>query len=227
MPDSALFRRNAASVSLISSAVLGAASAFLYQPTAHDPAGTLAALHQNPGRATASAILFVLYGLPAMIGALGIAHLLRERFPRLSSIGVSLAVLGAFADSVAGTFTVVYTVMAKDSAHSDVFATVITSAGKIEGLFSLVGLIGSVVGTLLLTIGLFRASVGPRWVPPMLWAFLVLEFAGSGALPLLGLAAVTLGVIAYGALALYMRSTPRSDWATASSPAARVPAPAL
>jgi hypothetical protein len=46
-------------------------------------------------------------------------------------------------------------------------------------LFSVVGLAGTVVGLLLLSIGLFRGHVGPRWAGPALWAFLVVEFVGT------------------------------------------------
>ena len=46
-------------------------------------------------------------------------------------------------------------------------------------LFSAAGLLGTVVGLLLLGIGLFRTSIGPVWVGPAIWAFLVVEFVGS------------------------------------------------
>ena len=32
---------------------------------------------------------------------------------------------------------------------------------------------------LLLSIGLFRSRVVPRWIPALLWAFLVIEFVGT------------------------------------------------
>src|SRR5947209_18768980 len=111
--DPALFRRNAAAAALVSSAVLGAASRFLDQPAGGRPAQLLAALQEHPGRSLASAVLFVLYALPTMIGALGLAHLLRGRFPALSNVGATLAVVGAFADAVAGSFSLVYVQMAQ------------------------------------------------------------------------------------------------------------------
>ena len=216
MADAALFRRTAATVGLAGSAVLAAAATFVYQPTGGGrPADVLSTLGRAPGRAEFSTVLFVLQGLAFMVAALAIGHLLRTRFPLLSGIGASLAALGGFADAVANAFTLAFLPMARDGAHRGAYLGVITEADKLENLFALVGLLGTVVGTLLLSIGLFRAHVGPRWVAPLLWAFLVLEFAGSGAAPVLGLAAVTLAVVAFGALGVTVSTMPRQAWATA------------
>jgi hypothetical protein len=72
-------------------------------------------------------------------------------------------------------------------------------------LFSVVGLLGTVLGILLLSIGLFRAHMGPRWVGPTLWAFLLVEFVGTSLsrsaayLSVLGFAAAFFGLAAYAA----------------------------
>jgi hypothetical protein len=87
MSDSATFRRNAAAVGLVSSAVLIALSRFLYQPSqGNQPATLLAALHDGHGRAVLSTVLFVLGELPFLIAMLGIGHLLRRRSTKLSNI---------------------------------------------------------------------------------------------------------------------------------------------
>jgi hypothetical protein len=116
--------------------------------------------------------------------------------------------------------------MARDTAHHGTYLGVITQADRVENLFSLVGLLGTVVGTLL-SIGIFRAQVGPRWAGPAIWAFLVLEFAGTGFGPAFGLAAVTLGVIAYTALAVTVWTSPRASWMTAAEASVPVPVPTL
>ena len=69
---------------------------------------------------------------------------------------------------------------------------------------------GTVVGTLVLSIGVFRAQVGPRWVGPALWAFLLLEFVGSAWAPVFGCPA---GLPAWRGLPLAAGSWPgRSFW---------------
>ena len=45
--------------------------------------------------------------------------------------------------------------------------------------FMVAGLLGTVLGVLLLSIAWWRSRTAPRWVAPMLWAFLVVEFVGS------------------------------------------------
>jgi hypothetical protein len=226
MADAALFRRTAGAVGLAGSAVLAAAATFVHQPTAGGkPADVLTALARTPGRAELSTVLFVLQGLGFVVAALAIGHLLRGRFPLLSGIGAALGAIGGFAEAVASTFTLAFLPMARDGAHRDAYVGVVTEADKVQNLFSLAGLLGTVIGTLLLSIGVFRAHVGPRWVGPALWAFLVLEFVGSGVAPVLGLAAVTLALIAFVALAVTVWTSPRAGWATVSETSEPVPAP--
>ena len=71
--------------------------------------------------------------------------------------------------------------MASDEQHRDAYADLMS---RIQDspvmLFSLVGLAGTVLGLLLLGIGLLRTSTGPVWVGPAIWAFLFVEFVGSG-----------------------------------------------
>jgi hypothetical protein len=224
MASPALFRRNAAAAALVGSAVLAAASTFLYQPSGGGrPAQVLSDLHDAGTRAQVATVLFVLFQLAAMVAALGIGHLLRDRFPRLSGIGAGVAAVGAFADAVASTFTLAFVPMAEDASRRGEFTAIVTSADKVQNLFSLVGLLGTVVGTLLLSIGLFRAAVGPRWAPVLLWAFLVLEFVGSAVSPVLGLAAVALALIAYCGLAMTVARTPASAWETGTRTDPAVP----
>jgi hypothetical protein len=228
MADAALFRRTTAATGLVGSAVLAAAATLVYRPTGGGvPADVLTSLQRAPGPAEISAVLFVLQGFAAVIAALAIGHLLRGRFPLLSSVGVTLGALGGFAEAVATTFTLAFVPMARDTAHYGTYLGVIAQADRVQNLFSLVGLLGTVIGTLLLSIGIFRAQVGPRWVGPAIWAFLVLEFVGSGFGPAFGLAAVTLGVIAYTALGVTVWTSPRTAWMTAAEASVPDPVPTL
>lgn len=227
MADPARFRRTTAAAGLVGSAVLAAAATLIYRPTGGGvPARVLDSLQRTPGAAQTSAVLFVLQGFAAILAALAIGHLLRERFPLLSSVGACLAAVGGFAEAVATTFTLVFVPMAQDPAHRGAYLGVITRADRVQNLFGLVGLAGTVIGALVLSIGIFRASVGPRWVAPAIWVFLVLEFVGSGAAPAVGLAAVTVGVLAYAALAVTVWTSPLDGWRTATEATAPVAAPA-
>lgn len=214
MDSPAVFRRTAAAVALLAAASFAAASRFLYQPRDTSPAAMHSSFSTAHGRALASTVLFVVAELPAIGAALGIGHLLRLRRPVLSNIGTSLAVAGAFADAVAGTFTLAFVEVAQVPSTAGSYADVVGRARIVEHGFSLVGLLGTVLGLLLLSIGLFRAHIGPRWVPPLLWAFLVLEFVGSSILPVLGLLSVLLLLAAYTALAVTVARGNTAEWAT-------------
>lgn len=214
MDSPAVFRRAAAAAGLLGAALLAAASRFLYQPQDTGPTALLVSFSAAHGRALASTVLFVVAELPGIAAALGIGHLLRSRRPALSNIGTSLAVAGAFADAVAGAFTLVFVQMAQVPSASPAYADVVARARTVEHGFSLVGLLGTVLGLLLLSIGLFRAHIGPRWVPPLLWAFLALEFVGSSILPFLGLVSVLVLLAAYTALAATVARSSAAEWAT-------------
>ncbi|HEY0936430.1 MAG TPA: hypothetical protein VGD91_22170, partial [Trebonia sp.] len=170
------------------------------------------ALHAHGGRAELAAVLFILQELPFMIAALGLGHLLRGRFPKLSSFGAAVAVVGGFCDAIASAFTVVYVELARDPANHAVAVSVIRQAGKIEGLFSIAGAVGTVLGLVLLSVGLFRGRIGPRWVSPLLWAFLILQFVGSSVSAYASLTSVTIALIAYWALAATVWRTPATSW---------------
>jgi hypothetical protein len=104
--------------------------------------------------------------------------------------------------------------LSQDVPNRDTHAAVLAGleSGAI-GPFMGMGLIGTVLGLLLLSIGVFRAGVGPRWVGPTLWAFLVVEFAGSAVSGWAAHLAVVLYGAALFALALTIARSPESEWA--------------
>jgi hypothetical protein len=65
----------------------------------------------------------------------------------------------------------------------------------------------------LLGIGLWRAEVGPRWVPLAIAAFILIEFVGANFSEWASLVASVIYVIAFGALAMYVSRTPAALWA--------------
>jgi hypothetical protein len=70
-----------------------------------------------------------------------------------------------------------------------------------------------VLGLLLLSIGLFRGHVGPRWVGPVLWAFLVVEFVGTSLSGSAAYLSVLCFAAAFLALAGYVARQPLAAWA--------------
>lgn len=69
-------------------------------------------------------------------------------------------------------------------------------------VLGLLGLLGTVLGLVLLGVGLLRAQIGPRWVPYGLWGFLVVEFVGSSLVSWGSIAAAALLATSMGGLAV-------------------------
>jgi hypothetical protein len=144
-------------------------------------AARLAAIDEAGASAAVSALGFTLTQLPWLVAVVGIAWLARGGAPRVAAAGGTLAVLGAFGHAVFGGAMLVSVLMAQDvanrAAYSELLEAVEYSALFVP--FMAAGLLGTVLGTLLLGVALWRSRVVPRWVPLVLWAFLVVEFVGS------------------------------------------------
>lgn len=206
-------RRAAAVTCLVAAPVLAAVSELL-QPDLGDSTSDRLAAMSGTGPAV-SAAAFVVSQLPMLVAVLAIGHLLTPRSRRLAAFGTVLAVLGTFGHTVFGGISLAWVAMANDgTAHRATYAALIDDMtnGPVM-LFSVVGLLGTVLGILLLSIGLFRGGVGPRWVGPVLWAFLVVEFVGTS----LSHSAAHLSVLCFAAafvgLAGYAARQPLAAWA--------------
>lgn len=171
-------RRLATQASLIAAPVLIAVSTILMPDFGDSSADRLAAVEST--QAAVSAVSFVLSQLPMLVAFLGIGLLLVRAAPRLSAWGTALGVLGCFAHTVYGGVSMTELVMARDESSRATYAALVE---KVDGspvlAFAAVGLLSTVLGYLLISIGLFRSRTGPVWVGPALWAFLLLEFVGS------------------------------------------------
>jgi hypothetical protein len=214
MTNTATFRRSATAIGLVSTAIIMAVSTVLAPEFPSEYVDRLAAMDAGGTSATVSAVAFTIAQLPLLAGVLGIGHLLRGRAPRLSNIGTTLAVVGVFGHSVVGGVMLVQLELAQDVAHRETHAAVLAGLeGGPLGPFMGMGTVGTVLGLLLLSIGLFRAGVGPRWVGPTLWAFLVVEFAGHAVSAWASHLAVILYGAAFIALAVAIARSPESSWA--------------
>jgi hypothetical protein len=213
LSDGARLRRDLAAAALITTSLLALLSVALQPdfPTGH--AARLAALDAAGPRGAVSAVAFLLQQLPFIVAVLGLGHLLRRQAPRLSSAGVLLGCLGAFGHTVFGGLSMVYLLMSTDATHRPEYAALYA---RIESspvmIFALLGLAGTVLGLLLLAVAMFRTGVVPRWVPALLVAFLVLEFAGSGVSAYASSVAGACFVIASCALAARLHRMPVAAW---------------
>jgi len=171
-------RRLAAQASLIGTPVLIAVSTIFMPDFGNSAADRLAAVGST--QAAISATTFLVAQLPLLVTFLAIGLLLVRVAPRLSAWGTALGVLGCFGHAVWGGTSMMELVMARDASARSTYAALLD---KVEGspvmVFAAVGLLSTVLGFLLLSIGLFRSRTGPVWVGPALWAFLLLEFVGG------------------------------------------------
>lgn len=204
-----------AAVSLVLTAVLMIIATVSSPPFAGGGAGQLAALNDAGPSATVSAMCFTLAQLFFVVGMVGVGNLLMPLVPKLATLGVALAVLGGFGHTVHGGVTMVQLGMASDVAHHAAHAAVL---GQLQSgpaaAFMLLGLLGTVLGILVLAIGLFRSRAVPRWVPVALWLFLLLEFVGSGISEWAALASGIFYVVALAAVAVTLWRGPSHDGAS-------------
>jgi len=200
--------RSVAVGALVAAPVLTAVSVLLQPDLGGSSADRLAALADGPLPAV-SAVAFLVSQLPVAVAVVAIAALLRDRSRRLAAWGVTLGVLGAFGHTVFGGMSLVYLVMARDTAHRTVYAGLLDDVQNTPVmLFAMVGLVGTVLGILLLSIALFRSRTGPRWVGPVLWAFLAVEFVGGALSPYAPYLAVLCFAAAFLALAQVSAARP-------------------
>jgi hypothetical protein len=221
MKNPATFRRRNAAIGLLTGTVLSAISVI----TAPEfPAGFQERLAAINAAGTVSSLAFTLAQLPFLVGVLGIGHLLRGRAPILSNLGTSLAVIGAFGHSVVGGLSLAYLGMAADEQNRAAYAAVMEGieSGPVR-IFMAMGLLGTVVGVLLLAVGLWRAKVPPRWAAPLLGAFLLVAFAGSALSDRAELVSLVFYLPAFTALALTLWRSPTDAWRSGTDVGAPIP----
>jgi hypothetical protein len=179
-PVAGAVTRRTAALGLVTSAVLLAGSAVTQPRLTGSAAGKLDAIASAGARADLSAVLFAVAQLPFLLGMLGVGALLRPGARRLAGLGTGLAVAGAFGHTLFGGVSLTYLVMARETAGQPAYARLVSDIESSPVmLVSVVGLAGTVLGLVLLSIALFRTGVGPRWIGPVVWAFLVVEFVGG------------------------------------------------
>ncbi|MHA3684471.1 hypothetical protein ACXR2W_13060 [Leucobacter sp. HY1908] len=212
MNTTAQLRRTGVAASLVCAAALSILWVVL-QPPMGDSSDWLATLAEAGATAAVSAFAFTLSQVVFIIAAMGIAHLIADRAPVFAAIGAGLAVLGGFGHAVTGGAQLVQVGMAADTANHDVYNGLL--AGGLPGplmMMMLAGTIGTVLGLIMLGVGLLRAKTSPRWVPYTLWAFVLVEFIGSNFTAWASLVSGLLYLASFVALAITVWRSPVALW---------------
>ena len=214
MKDTATFRRTVAVLSLLGAVVTSAAWTLTMPPFPSGYVERLAAIDAAGTGGVVSAVFFPVSQLFMLGAVLGIAHLVRRGAPLLSNLGASLGVVGVIGHCVWGGVGLMMLRMAADEPNRAVHAALIEDLESTPFmLFAASGLVGTVLGFLLLSIGLFRSRAVARWIPVLMWAFLVVEFAGTALSEYATYVSTLALAIAFVAIARHVAQTPREDWA--------------
>ena len=221
MKNTATFRRTAVGLSLVAAVITSAIWTLTMPAFPADYSERLAAIDEAGASGTISAVFFCVSQLFWLGAVLGIAHLMRRGSPALSNIGGAVAVVGTLAHAVFGGANLITLGMAQDTANRELYAALIEDFESSPMVaFAMAGLLGTVLGLLLLSIGLFRSRVVPRWIPVLLWSFLVVEFVGTALSEYASYVSAIALAFAFGALARHVWQSPESDWAGPEAPAA-------
>lgn len=202
-------RRLLTAGALVTTALLTALSAALQPDFGDTTEQRLALIDDAGGTARISVIAFVLAQLPFLVAVLGLGHLLRDRAPWLANVAPTVAFLGGFGHAVFGGAMLLTVAMADAPGSREPYVEALDRFESSPAMiFAGLGLVGTVLGILLLAAGLWRAQVGPRWVAPVLVAFVVVEFAGTALTTWAAPVSVLLYVVAFVALAATVLATP-------------------
>lgn len=222
MKNPTSFRRTIAAMCLLATALLSVLSVVLAPEFVSGGREQLDAIDDAGATATISLFAFVLAQLPFLGAVLGVAHLLRERAPVLSSLGAALGVVGGFGHAVYGGAQLVSVTMVAEGGNREPYGAVLDEFQSSPAMaFAAMGLLGTVLGVLLLAIGLWRSRVGPRWVPAALGAFLVVEFVGASITEWASVLAGAMYLAAFTALALTIWTLGDREWDAVALPEPR------
>jgi hypothetical protein len=214
--------RGLVAASLVAAAVASVVWVALEPPFPEGYVDRLAAIDEAGTSAAVSAFLFTASQLPWLVAVLGIAWVARRGAPRTSTVGAVLATLGAFGHAVFGGAMLVTVLMAGDAANREVYAGLLEEMefSPLLMVFAAAGLLGTVLGLLLLGVALWRSRAVPRWLPLVLWAFLVVEFVGSNLSDYATYASSLCLLVAFGELARHVWEGPTDRTPTqATTPA--------
>jgi hypothetical protein len=173
----------AVALSLVLAPLFALASALVAPALKSDHGAQLEVISQHPDRWYAFSVLLLIGSILLVPALLGVAGLVRERCSRLGDLGGGLAVLGfAIAIGHVMTLLVMWQMGAQGADHAEMTALLdrFENAAGANIVFAVGGL-ATVVGTVLLSIGLIRGRVVPSWAAIALSVAVVLDLAGYSA----------------------------------------------
>ena len=165
----------------------------------------------NDTATTVAVLTFAYAQLPLVVGMVGVARLIGTRAKVLGILTAVFGVLGGFGQTVGAGRMLFVQRMAADPQNADVYSQLLMQEpGPLDGPFRLMGLLGTVLALLFLAAGLLKGRVGPRWIPVVLLAFVVVQFIGSNITVWAGPMSAALFLLAFVALAVVVWRTPAS-----------------
>ena len=195
--------RTVAAGSLVATAVLSLASNVTAPEFPSGAEDRLAAIDDGGSLAVLSAMTFTLAQLFLTAGILGAAALVHRRRPVLAYLAAGMVVAGTFGHSVFGGINLVMLEMARDVDQRATYAGLLSDVESGPAMvFMAIGLLGTVLGFLVLAIGMWRSRAVALWIPAALAGFVVVEFVGAGISEWAGYAAGVLYVAALSGTAL-------------------------
>jgi hypothetical protein len=213
LSDSRNFGRTFAGIALIAAPLLFLLSTALDPAWADETEEYLSEVAADSGLYLLAGILNLLGALLLIPGLLGVIHLLRRRRVTLGQIGAALMMLGAVAISSTYAISVFEIVGTGGDFDRDQLAALLDDteeSGEAAPIFAMF-LLGLVLGSVLLAIGLWRQRAVPIWVPIVLVLGILAGFAvgGSQVSSLVTSALLAAALIAIG---LRILSVSDDDW---------------
>ena len=194
-------------------------------PYSSSPSEALAAYSAHAGSYPFLAIAEVIAVLTMGFAMLGLGRLIQGRAPLLALIGAPLAVLGWFMVAALGTLDSVTYEMAQAGSVGATGASLLTKINSNPeiGFFFGLFLVGHLLGTLLLGVGLLVSRRVPVWVGIAVIAGDVLHPVAFVLLQSHALDALAYLILGAGMTmaARAVLATPNDDWDLAPRPAAR------
>ncbi len=216
--DANNFRRTLAGLCMILAPLTVGASDLIRLSVEKGDLGTreqLTVIAASPSMWQAAMILNMLGVILSVPAVLGLLHLLHDRGAVWGHVGGGLYLVGVL--GLAAHNAGYYGTLAAASApgvDQDQAVRFVQAGETIPGnvVLLLMLISGSLLGTILLAVGLFRARVVPRWTAVLVFLSVVVSFfAGDGLL--IPLISSTLGFVGLGAIGVMVLRQSDTDWA--------------
>lgn len=178
--DAQRLPRTTVGLSLVLAPLFSLASALVAPALKSDNGAQLDAIARHPDRWYWFTLLLLVGSVLLVPALLGIAAQVRHRSPRLGNFGGGLAVIGSLIaiGDVMSQF-VSWQMVGKGANHAQMVALLerLDNAAGLDNVYTVGGL-ATLIGVVLLTVGLIRARVAPAWAAVGLTLAVVVNFVG-------------------------------------------------